>query len=73
MPADREGWVSVRDDHHQACGQIGFRKELTGPTALFSPAVINPCIAENMTFLCDIMTPNSSIYISTGGMTSVCF
>jgi len=41
-------------------GQIGFGEELTGATAAFSAPVMNPCIAENMIFLCDIMTPNNS-------------
>lgn len=53
--------TKISDTHQCEHGQIGCGEEgLTGATALFIFPVMNPCNAEDVTFLCDIMTPENS-------------
>ena len=54
----RLGWKSVTLISTGA-GIQTFEEEPTGATALFIIPVTNPCIAENMIFLCDIITANN--------------
>ena len=58
---DRRGWgcvvlISINVTQIEFGGEGG----LTGATAAFSAPTMDPCIAENMMFLYDITTPNSS-------------
>ena len=50
----------IRDACQHERSQIDSSEELTGATALFAIPMTNPCIAENIIFLCDIMTANNS-------------
>ena len=50
--------MEIRDARQCERSWAGFRRELTGATAVFSLPVMKPCIAENITFLCDIITAN---------------
>ena len=53
---DRGGWdKNPRRSSAQALANH-IRERPTGATALFIIPITNPCIAENMIFLCDIMT-----------------
>ena len=52
--------LGVHGAHQNEHDQIGVGKELTGVTAAFSVAIMDPCITENMISLYDTMTPNDS-------------
>ena len=52
-----------------SAGISGSGVGLTGATALFSPPTTKSCIAENMIFLCDIMTPRDINAMNTGEVT----
>ena len=52
--------IKIRGTRQGEHDQISFGEELTGATALVAIPIMNPCIVQNIIFLCDIMIPNSS-------------